>query len=78
MIDEDPSPEDIERFSHETARCPDCGAEVWDAADVCPKCFAYLGGNTGSRSPYGQWLRGRWLLLIIALLIIAMLFGWWL
>lgn len=73
MIDEGPSVEDLERFSHEAAHCPDCGAEVWDQADVCPKCFAYLGGATSSRPPMENWLRRRWTLLVIIALIIAML-----
>jgi hypothetical protein len=71
-IDEDPSPEDIERFSDATAYCPDCGAEVWDQADVCPKCFAYLGGDTATRSPMQEWFRRRWILLVIIVLIILM------
>src|SRR5690242_4791978 len=51
MKDEGPSRQDIERFNRETAYCPDCGAEVWDQAEVCPKCFAYLGGTTSTRPP---------------------------
>jgi hypothetical protein len=71
-IDEDPSPEDIERFSDETAYCRDCGAEIWDAAEVCPKCFAYLGGDTAVRTPLQEWFRKRWMLLVIIVLIILM------
>lgn len=73
MHDEGPSIQDIERFGHEQAYCPDCGAEVWDQSDVCPKCFAYLGGDTLSRPPLDTWLRRRWTLLVILALIIAML-----
>ena len=72
-VDEGPSPDDIARFDHESAFCPDCGAEIWDQADVCPKCFAYLGGDTSRHPPMDAWLRHRWTLLIIFALILAML-----
>jgi hypothetical protein len=71
-VDEGPSEDDIERFSRETAYCPDCGEEVWDLADVCPKCYAYVGGNTSSRSPVQQWFRKRWVALVLILVLIAM------
>jgi hypothetical protein len=74
-IDEGPSEEDIERFSGDTARCPDCNAEVWDAADVCPKCFAYLGGATQSRPSAQQWFDRKMFVLIIILLIIGLFIG---
>lgn len=35
---EDPSPEDIERFSDVTRKCPSCGKEVFDDAEVCYHC----------------------------------------
>ena len=70
---EDPSPEDIERFSGETAYCPDCGAEVWDQAEVCPECYAYLGGNTSMRRPMQNWFRRKWFGLTIAALLVGML-----
>ena len=73
MRDEGPSIQDIERFRHECAYCPDCGEEVWDQAEVCPKCSAYLGGDTLSRPPMDAWVRKRWTLLVIIALIVAML-----
>lgn len=73
MIDEDPSSEDIERFSGEEAHCPDCGAEIWDQAEICPKCYAYLGGNTSSRPPLQNWLQRRWYVVVAVIVIIAML-----
>ena len=72
-LDEDPSDADIERLNHETAYCPDCGAQVWDASDICPKCRAFIGGNTLSRPPVDHWLRKRWLALVAILLLLAML-----
>lgn len=41
--DEDPSPEDVEKFSRETVPCPDCGAEIYDEAEWCHKCGRVLG-----------------------------------
>ena len=73
MRDEGPSPEDLERFDGETAYCPECGAQIWDQADVCPKCFSYLAGETSSRPPLETWFRRLWLLLVVIVLVIAML-----
>lgn len=38
MIDEEPSQEDIEQFSDNTAHCLYCGAEVYDDCLECPAC----------------------------------------
>jgi hypothetical protein len=78
--DEDPSDDDLRRLDHETAFCPapGCGAEVWDSAEVCPKCHAYIGGNTLSRPPVDHWLRVRprgWFAIVAIILLLAML--WW-
>jgi hypothetical protein len=80
MKDEDPSEEDVERFSSETAFCPDCGAEIWDSAEVCPKCFAYLGGETSSRKPVAREIQRRSVVVLVAVLIALMILGlvfWW-
>jgi hypothetical protein len=74
-INEDPSDEDIERLDHESAYCPDCGAEVWDSVEVCPKCYAYLGGHTSHRPKIQNWMNSKSLTVIIVLLIVAMLIG---
>ncbi len=71
MIDEDPSPDDLERFSGETAFCPNCGAEVWDQAEVCSSCGAYLHGETVSEPPTQGWFRRRWLTLVAVVTAIA-------
>lgn len=68
--DEGPSPEDIERFSNDVGHCPDCGAEIWDQADICPKCYAYLAGHTTSRTPMESLFRRKWVVLI-AIAVIA-------
>ncbi len=80
MIDENPSPEDIERFSGETGFCPDCGEEVWDQAGACPSCGTILGGETATRHPAARRLRRRWIVVVavIALLAFAMaILGRW-
>ncbi len=71
MIDQDPSPEDLERFSLDTAFCPECGAEVWDQAEVCSSCSAHLGGDTVSQPPVPRWFRRRWLTLVAVATAIA-------
>lgn len=40
---------DRARFESDTAYCPECGAEIYDAADVCPKCFTWIDGETRGR-----------------------------
>lgn len=73
--DEGPSEEDIERFGDDApaldARCPDCGTRVWSEADVCPKCFAYLGGDA-PRARRGLFA-DRWRTVVVVALIVAML-----
>ena len=39
---EDPSQEDIERFSNVTRTCAHCRKEVYDDADVCYHCGEVL------------------------------------
>ncbi len=73
MVDEGPSPEDLERFGGETAHCPRCGAEIWDQAEFCPDCGDQVGGQTTSRPPLEGWLRHRWLALIGLLALAAFL-----
>ena len=51
MRDDGPSPDDIRRFSHETAYCPECGAEIWDAAPACPSCGHMLPDGPGRYGP---------------------------
>lgn len=76
MRDEGPSPDDLERFDRDTAYCPDCGAEMWDQADVCPKCFAYVAGETSSKQPTQRWFHQRTVLLVIIALLAAFALIW--
>jgi hypothetical protein len=71
MIDEDPSPQDLERFGRDTAYCPLCGAEIWDQAELCPSCGGHVGGETTGRPPLEAWLRRRWLLLVVVAALVA-------
>lgn len=68
--DDGPSQEDLRRFGGEHAYCPDCGAQVWDQADVCPKCYAYLGGDTARRRSTSK---REWRKLVLVILLVALL-----
>jgi uncharacterized protein (DUF983 family) len=50
---EDPSPEDLERFSGVTRACPACGEEVYDDAEVCYHCGEAMGSS--SQRPLPTW-----------------------
>ncbi len=72
-LDSGPGPEDLRRFGGETAYCRDCGREVWDQAEVCPACGAYLGGSTSSRPPHRQEFHKRALILVTLLALVALI-----
>ncbi len=72
-LDTGPGPEDLRRFGGEIAYCPDCGGEVWDQAEVCPACGAYLGGSTSSRPLHRQVFRKRALILVALLALVALI-----
>ena len=71
MYDEGPSIDDLNRFGSDEAHCPECGEEIYDQAEFCPKCNAYLAGNTSSRPPIESDFRGRWFVLIAIIVLIA-------
>jgi len=73
---------DRERFSSDTAYCPECGATILDDADVCPKCFTWIAGDTSSRPPVGKTTTARMHAVVVWLLIALFLagagvFGFW-
>lgn len=70
MIDEDPSPEDVDRFGGETGFCPDCGEEIWDQAAACPACGSIL-GETASRHPLAGRARRLWIVIVAVIVLIA-------
>jgi hypothetical protein len=71
--DEGPSPDDIDRFRDSTGYCPECGAEVWDDVEVCPKCSSPIGGNVLHRHPEAERARRKMITLIVIVTIIAFL-----
>jgi hypothetical protein len=44
-LDEDPSPEDMERFGGVTRTCPECKSEVYDDAEICHECGHAFSGE---------------------------------
>jgi hypothetical protein len=77
VIDEDPSDDDLARFSGETAYCPHCSAEIWDAAELCPECGEHLGGNTNVRPAIQNWFTRKCVILVIIALLIGMMLMYW-
>jgi len=73
--DEGPSEDDLARFSDGDAYCPDCGSEVHDTAEVCPRCYAYLGGDVSRFRPVERDLRSRFIA-ATAIAIALVLLGW--
>lgn len=71
MMDQGPSDQDIERFSDETGRCPNCGIEVWDQAEFCPECGDQIGSDISRRAPLDRNMRNRIFILIITLIIVG-------
>ncbi len=47
-LDEDPSPEDMERFGSATRTCPECKSEVYDDAEICHECGHAFSGEAKS------------------------------
>jgi uncharacterized paraquat-inducible protein A len=65
-IDEHPRDEDVEALGDETTACPSCGAEVYDDADVCPRCGDAL--TAAPRVSRLAWVAAG----LAALLVVAM------
>ena len=63
---------DQKRFSGDVAYCPECGAEILDDADICPKCFTWIDGTTHSRP---SKLRRSLKTAVVVLLIAAAAIG---
>src|SRR5262245_30391500 len=77
---EEPSDDDDEVIDEasalqesDEAYCPDCGALIWDTADVCPKCFSYLGGDTARHPPNRRARRSVFSRIVVLLVIVGLL-----
>jgi len=74
--DEGPSDADQERFGDDRARtgyCPDCNAEVFEDAEVCPRCFAFIGDQVqSSPKPRGRWSQ-QWKVVLVVLVSFALI-----
>jgi hypothetical protein len=70
--DDDGADDDIvaESDERETAFCPECGAEIHDSADVCPKCFTWIDGET-SRHPPSARRAAEWKRRVVVWILIA-------
>lgn len=65
-IDEDPSPEDLERFGGVTRQCPQCNTELYDEAELCWKCGHALSNQTA--------VPPKWVWITALILLAAFLF----
>ena len=72
--EDDPQPEDIERFSDPTVRCPACGREMLDEMEICPHCGHAVHERERHR-PLPAVAAVVAVLLIVAMLILLALTG---
>tara|TARA_B100000579_G_C22475949_1_gene685638 strand:+ start:336 stop:590 length:255 start_codon:yes stop_codon:yes gene_type:complete len=76
MINEFPSEEDIQRFSDATGFCPDCGEEIYDDSDWCPKCNNSLHKKgTGHRHPLSNFMTKKIGVIVLVILLLAFLWA---
>ena len=55
-----------------TGYCPECGAEVYDDADACPKCFAWITGRTLHKPPEDLALQKKVRQVIVFITLLTM------
>lgn len=77
--DDPEDPDDADRDSNddpETVRCPFCGREVLEEAEICPKCGNFIGGSDDT----SKRIHPRWVILTAIVLLAATAWGltWWL
>jgi predicted nucleic acid-binding Zn ribbon protein len=58
---EGPSAADLDRFGDELVTCPNCGSQIYDQSEICPKCGHIL-ETPAKRLPL-------WTILIMILLV---------
>lgn len=69
-MDEGPTDEDVERFSGQGGYCPECGHSVYDDADICPACGAWITGEVSGTQPFQREVDHRSkIVLVVAILI---------
>ena len=54
-----------------TFECPNCRREVYEQAEQCPRCGAYLSREDAPRSTHPRWIILTAILLLIALIVAA-------
>ncbi|GIK19743.1 MAG: hypothetical protein DYG93_09015 [Leptolyngbya sp. PLA2] len=59
---EGPSAADLDRFGSEFVVCPECGFDVYDQAEVCPRCGRALTTLGGKGTP-------AWVIVVVALVL---------
>ena len=68
---EGPSAEDLERFGDEMRRCPSCGEDVYDQAELCTNC-----GHAFEDDPRGSagklWVIVAGVIALVAFTILAL------
>lgn len=73
--DDADDPADGGAQARNTAYCPECGAEIYDAADICPACYSWIDGDTTRRPPRKHRFRKGGAQLVVWLLVAALLAG---
>ena len=66
---EGPSRADLERFGDEFRTCPECGADVYDQAELCPKCGHAFGQQRHS-APVWVYLTVGFVLVAFVLIFV--------
>ncbi len=62
-----PRLEDVEDFSDATRRCPECGTDVYDEAEVCFKCGHAFGDSKEAQTkPWVVWV----ILVVVAAILV--------
>lgn len=74
MPDDEPSDDDLDRFSDESGWCPDCGAEVWDEAWQCPHCGEVIEGRVSRtrEEPAGREIGKRTVIALVILIVLIL------
>ncbi|MCW5774879.1 MAG: hypothetical protein KIS87_00335 [Phycisphaeraceae bacterium] len=67
---EGPSAADLDRFGGAFVLCPECEFEVYDQAEVCPRCGRALTSLAARKTPWWVILVTAFLLLGLALLFV--------